>query len=358
MRYHTTIEIAGREISLDQPAYFIADIAANHDGELSRAKELIWRAKDAGADCAKFQHFLADKIVSDVGFSQLEGVESHQSGWERSVCEVYDQYHTRREWSEELAETCKSAQIDFMTTPYDYEAIDYFRDKIVAYKVGSGDITYKSAVERIARIGLPVLLACGAATMEETIDAVELVLSHNPSLVLMQCNTNYTGSLNNFRYVNLQVLRAFALRWPGLVLGFSDHTPGHSAVLGAVTLGARVIEKHFTDDVTRKGPDHCFAMNPSTWRAMVDASRELEFALGDGVKRIEGNEHQTVIVQRRALRLRHSLPAGAVLCVDHLEALRPCPPGACSPSQIDSVVGRSLAKEKQAGEAVDWTDLI
>jgi sialic acid synthase SpsE len=201
MRYNTSINIGDREISLDQPTYFIADIAANHDGELERAKSLIWKAKEAGADCAKFQHFLADQIVSDVGFSSEEGKISHQANWRKSVSEVYDQYHTRRDWTPVLVDTCKSAGIDFMTTPYDFEAIDMFRDIIPAYKIGSGDITFSQALERIACVGKPVLLATGASNMAEVEEAVELILSNNPSLCLLQCNTNYTGSLENFRCV-------------------------------------------------------------------------------------------------------------------------------------------------------------
>lgn len=355
--YDTRLAIGGRDVSLSSPVYFIADIAANHDGSLDRAKDLIRKAKAAGADCAKFQHFIAGKIVSDVGFSKGVGQVSHQAKWKQSVAEVYDRYHTRREWTRTLVDTCREAAIDFMTTPYDFEAIDMFKDIVPAYKIGSGDITFHGAVERMAKTGKPILLATGAATMEEVENAVELILRHNTSLCLMQCNTNYTGNLENFRYVNLRVLQTFAARWPGMVLGLSDHTPGHSAVLGAVALGARVVEKHFTDDNTREGPDHSFALNPTTWRAMVDATRELEMALGDGVKRIESNEQETVIIQRRALRMTGPLPAGTVLAETHLEALRPCPAGAVPPSRLADVIGKRLVVDKEAGKELLWTDL-
>ncbi len=357
MTYDTAFEIDGQEISINAPTYFIADIAANHDGDLERAKDLIWKAKEAGADSAKFQHFMADRIVSDVGFAGPEGQVSHQASWKKSVVEVYDQYHTRRDWTDTLRETCEEAKIAFMTTPYDFEAIDMFADIIPAYKIGSGDITFHAAVARIAAIGKPVLLACGATTMDEVVQAVDVILRHNRKLCLMQCNTNYTGSLENFGFVNLRVLQSFAIRWPGLPLGFSDHTPGHSAVLGAVALGARVVEKHFTDDNSREGPDHSFALNPTTWRAMVDATRELEASLGDGIKRIEGNESETVVIQRRALRLTGDLPAGTVLEEAHVEALRPCPVGAIDPTHMGDVVGKVLTADKARGKELYWTDL-
>ena len=142
-----------------------------------------------------------------------------------------------------------------------------------------------------------------------------------------------------------------------MVLGFSDHTPGHSAVVGAVSLGARVIEKHFTDDNTRIGPDHSFALNPNTWRAMVNAILELEMALGDGVKRVEKNEKETVIIQRRALRMAQNLSKGTIIEEKHLEALRPCPTGAFNPSEIDQILGHRLAKDKCLGDAVMKEDI-
>ncbi|CAN7170125.1 N-acetylneuraminate synthase family protein [Phenylobacterium sp. LjRoot219] len=357
MGWDSEVWIGARRTALDEPAYFIADIAANHDGELARARELIWRAKEAGADCAKFQHFLAGKIVSGPGFDELGAQVAHQSGWKKSVVEVYDQYHTRRDWTDALVETCREAGIDYMTTPYDAEALDSQLPHVPAIKIGSGDITFDPLVSRAAASGKPLLLATGAADLADVEHAVGQVLAHTRQLVLMQCNTNYSGAEENFRSVNLRVLQSFAQRWPDMVLGFSDHTPGHAAVLGAVTLGARVIEKHFTDDNAREGPDHGFAMNPRTWREMVQAVRQLEAALGDGVKRVEANEGETVVVQRRALRLRAPLPTGHRLAPEDLEALRPCPPDAVDPRRLDAVVGRTLKAAKAAGDALRWTDL-
>lgn len=358
MNYALSFNIGSTPISIASPTYFIADIGANHDGDLERAKDLIWLSKEAGANCAKFQHFVANKIVSNVGFGAMRSRLSHQASWRKSVAEVYDQYHAKREWTQDLIDTCEKAKIDFMTTPYDTEAIELFKDTIPAYKIGSGDITFHTAIERIAKIGKPVLLATGAADMNDVEAAVRIVLEHNDKLCLLQCNTNYTGSYDNFRYVNLRTILSFLQKWPGIPVGFSDHTPGHSAVLGAIALGARVVEKHFTDDNNREGPDHSFALNPVTWRAMIDASRELEASLGDGVKRVEPNEEDTVIIQRRALRAIGNLEKGTVLEEHHLQALRPCPADAISPDRLREVLGRRLAVAKGAEEALLWSDLI
>lgn len=357
MTYSSRIRIGERMIDPLHPTYFIADIAANHDGDLERAKSLIRLAKDAGADCAKFQHFKAADIVSAHGFKTMGAQQSHQSGWQKSVFEIYDAYHTPRTWTDALVRTCQEVGIDFMTTPYDFKAIDSFSPLVPAYKVGSGDITWTAALERIARTGRPVLLATGAAEMAEVERAVEVILEHTPDLVLMQCNTNYTGALENFRSVNLNVLRSFAVHWPGMVLGLSDHTSGHAAVLGAIALGARVIEKHFTDDNSRVGPDHHFAMTPRTWREMVDRSRELELAMGDGVKRIEANETETVVIQRRAVRAAEPLPAGTVLAPKHLTVLRPCPADGLPPYRLDDLTGRTTRIDLPEGAHISWEHL-
>jgi N-acetylneuraminate synthase len=329
--------------------YFIADIASNHDGSLDRAKELIKLCAESGAHCAKFQHFKAESIVSAEGFKSLK--IAHQAKWEKPVFETYQDYSLNREWNSVLAETANGCGIDFMTTPYDFEAVDQVYDLVPGYKIGSGDITYLQLIEYIAKKGKPVYLATGASTMEEVERAVEAVLKHNPHLCLLQCNTNYTGDEENFKYVNLNVLHSYRLHWPSVILGLSDHTHGSSTALGAVALGAKVIEKHFTDDATRIGPDHAFAMEPPEWKSMVKAVRELELAMGDGVKRVEANEAESVIVQRRALRLKTDHGKEQIHAED-IEALRPCPDGALNPSQLDDVVGRTLTHGLPAGREI------
>ncbi|WP_321419199.1 N-acetylneuraminate synthase family protein [uncultured Methanomethylovorans sp.] len=358
MMYDSQINVNKREISIDSPTYFIADIASNHDGDIERANELIWLAKEAGADAVKFQHFKANKIVSDYGFTHLDTKNSHQTSWKKSVFEVYKQYECNRDWTEELAKTAKKAKIDFLTTPYDLEAVELLDPFIPAYKIGSGDITWIDFIENIARRNKPVILATGASNMDDVERAVACILKYNRQLMLLQCNTNYTGATDNFKYINLKVLEAFAIRYPSMILGLSDHTPLHATVLGAITLGARVIEKHFTDNNAREGPDHVFSMNPKTWREMIDRSRELELSLGNGIKRIELNEKETSIVQRRCLRLTHNMKAGESIKEDDLESLRPAPKGAIEPYNLHKVLGKTLAISKSEGDAIFAKDFV
>lgn len=357
MRYDSLIRVSGREVSIDAPVYFVADIASNHDGDLERAKALIHAAAEAGANAVKFQHFRADKIVSDYGFRSLGGQLGHQARWGKPVFEVYRECECNREWNVELADTACAAGVHFMTTPYDTEAVNMLDPYIPAYKIGSGDISWTEFIQYIAQRGKPVFLATGASSMEDVARAVEAVLAVNSQLVLMQCNTNYTGSLENFHHVNLRVLQAYGLKYPNMVLGLSDHTPGHATVLGAVALGARVVEKHFTDDNSRSGPDHAFSMNPASWREMVERTRELQAALGDGVKRVEANEADTVVLQRRCLRLTRDMAAGEVLTGSDLESLRPAPTGALEPYRVAEALGRPLLFGKVKGDALFAADM-
>ena len=353
----TGFEIEGRKVGPEEPTYFIADIAANHDGDLERAKLLIRLAQEAGADAAKFQHVRAEQIVSASGFEQLGGQIGHQASWNKRVVDVYREASVPWEWTADLRAECDRHGIAFFSSPYDPGAVDHVDPFVAVYKVGSGDIDWLEELEHIGRKGKPVILATGAATMEEVERAMAVLEAHTPHIGLMQCNTNYTADERNHDFLNLRVLSAYADRWPSAVLGLSDHTHGNSAVLGAVALGARMVERHFTDDNDREGPDHRFALDPDAWAAMVEDTRRLESALGDGVKVVEGNEDETRIVQRRGLWTKHHLPAGHVLSREDLEVLRPSLPGAASPADLDRIVGSALRRALAPGEAVRWEDL-
>jgi len=336
------MKIGNRELGPQSPTYFIADVAANHDGVLDKALELMTLAKDAGADAAKFQHFRADHIVSDKGFRELGTQQSHQSTWSKSVYEVYRDASLPWEWTKPLADHAQSIGIDFFTSPYDLEAIDFVDEFVPAYKVGSGDITWLEVIDHMASKGKPILLATGASTLEEVQRAVATVARHGVPYSVMQCNTNYTGVVENLRHIHLNVLNTYREEFPEAILGLSDHTHGDVTVLGAVAMGARVVEKHFTDDVTHEGPDHHFSMTPTTWSDMVERTRELEAALGSGDKVIADNEQETVVIQRRGLRFARDMSAGEVIQASDLVALRPATPGIITPDAVGSVVGKTL----------------
>lgn len=352
------LQIGNHTIGEEHPTYFIADIAANHDGSLERAKLLIRLAKESGADAAKFQNFQAPKIVSDYGFSHMNAQVSHQAKWEKSVSEVYASASIPFEWTPILKETCDAVGIDYFSSPYDFDAIDMLDPYVPAYKIGSGDITWIEACERIASKGKPVLLATGASNIGDVQRAVHAIRQFNLQLVLMQCNTNYTAEDGNFDNIHLNVLKTYQAMFPELILGLSDHTHGHATVLGAVALGARVVEKHFTDDNNRVGPDHPFAMNPQTWADMVKATRQLERALGSGDKVVAENERETVIIQRRCLRAAREIKPGEVFTREMIDVLRPATQGGILPYEISEVLGLKALERIPKGQELRWTQLV
>lgn len=349
--------IGNKHIGRGLPTYFIADIGANHNGNLERAKELIYLCAEAGADAAKFQHFSANTIVSDHGFKSLGSQKSHQANWKKSVYEIYKDASINIEWTGTLKETCHQAGVEFLTSPYSIDLVDIVDPFVPAYKIGSGDITWLEIINHMAFKKKPLLLATGSASFEDVCRAVDNIFLITKDIVLMQCNTNYTGSIENFKFVNLNVLNSYQHRYPDVLLGLSDHTPGHATVLGAVALGACVIEKHFTDNTKQEGPDHSFSMDPVTWKDMVMRTRELELALGSSVKKIEDNEKETVVLQRRSIRARKELIAGTVLLREDVEVLRPCPVDAIPPYQINDVIGSVLNRDIKSGENIKWNDL-
>ncbi|WP_286968658.1 N-acetylneuraminate synthase family protein [Flavobacterium sp. UBA4854] len=346
------IKFGNRVIGKGEPLYFIADIGANHDGSLEKAYQLIELAKEAGADAAKFQNFQASKIVSKVGFENLGSQLSHQASWKKSVYEVYEDASLSWDWTPLLKAKCKEVGIDFFTSAYDFESIEEVDPYVDLYKIGSGDITWIEILEYTAKKGKPILIATGASEMTDVVRAMNAIEAITDDVVLMQCNTNYTVDKDKFKYVNLNVLKKFAQRFPNAILGLSDHTFGHATVLGAVALGATVIEKHFTDSNENEGPDHKFAMNPQTWREMVDNANEVYYALGDGIKKIEENEKKSFVVQRRCLRATANFDADHIITEHDLEPLRPIPEDGLAPYQLKDILGKKLTSSIKRGEHI------
>ena len=344
------IKIGNRIIGPGDPPYFIADIGANHDGSLEKAYKLIELAKEAGADAAKFQNFNAEQIVSKIGFESLGAQLGHQSKWKKSVFEVYKDATISKDWTPLLKLKCQEVGIDYFTSPYDIDSVDHVNPYVDIYKIGSGDITWLEIIEHIASKNKPILIATGASEMTDIFRAIEIVEKYTNDYVLMQCNTNYTLDNDKYKFVNLNVLKTFTSIFPNAILGLSDHTVGHATVLGAIALGAVFIEKHFTDSNLNDGPDHKFAMNPSTWKEMVVNANILYHSLGNGIKRVEDNEKEAKLVQRRCLRAIRNLNVGTTLTKEHIVSLRPAPLDGYEPYEIDNLVGRTLCKEILEGE--------
>ena len=337
-------KIGKKKISETSKVYFIADIAANHDGDLKRAKKLIKLAAQSGADAVKFQHFKAETIVSDYGFN-MRGKEDHQAKWKKSVFEIYKNASLNIKWTKSLFEESKKNKIDFMTAPYDLNYVDDVYKYICAYKIGSGDLNWRELLVKISKKNKPVFLATGASSIDEVVRSVKLIQKYNKKIVLMQCNTNYTYEDKNYDFINLNVIKSYKKKFKdNVILGLSDHTKGHATVLGSVALGTRVIEKHFTDNNNRKGPDHYFSMNPKAWSEMVEQTRILERSLGDGIKKIEKNEILTNFIQRRGSYAKKEIKKNTLINKDDIIFLRPNFHGSISPFSGKKTFGKSNKK--------------
>jgi N-acetylneuraminate synthase len=390
----TEITIGKRKVGPAHPVYFIADVASNHCGDLAKAREIIRACAEAGVDAVKMQNFAAETIVSDYGFKHLGGVRTHQSAWKQSVFDSYKAASIPLNWTQELRALCDELGLDYFTSPYSLELVRAVAQDVCAFKLGSGDLTWHEEIAEMCRQGKPVLIATGASTMAEVEGAMAVALANSRQILLMQCNTEYTANIREtreqklarFRHINLRVLETFARRWPQVPVGLSDHTHGALTVLGAVGLfDCCAVEKHFTLDNTLEGQDHAFSMTPAGWRKMVDETaalkrkltgvnslaerlnitrglvddpEALDCAIGDGVKRLEANETNTVIVQRRSVCATRALPAGQTLAASDMTVLRPCPPGALPPYRLPELVGRRLGRAIAAGENILPADMV
>jgi len=347
------IKLRDRWVGEGGPSFLIAEIGSNFNGSLERAKKLIDLAKSSGADAVKFQCFATDKIISKEGF---EGLKSgFQAKWGKSVYQVYKDAEFPRKWHKELFDYSENKGIIFFSSPYDKEAVDILDDLgVPAFKIGSGDITWLEMIKYIASKGKPVILGVGASTISEIDEAKKAIRSQgNQEIILLQCVTNYPS---HFESANIKAMKAMGEMFDVLV-GYSDHTPGSLVPLGAVALGACVIEKHFTDDKTLVGPDHPFAMDGKDFREMADSIRILEKALGSPVKDVYAEESETIILQRRCLRAAKDISAGEAITRDKVVALRPLANNCLAPKYEDAIVGKKARSNLKKGEPFTWSNI-
>lgn len=357
------VKIQNRLIGIDHPTYIIAEVGSNFDGDIERAKKLAKLAKDLGADCYKIQNFLAPKIVSNYGFRHLK--VAHQAKWPKPVTEIYKDAEFPRDKVKELADYCSGIGIDFVSAPYDTEAVDLLEHvNVPAYKIGSGEIDNLPFLSYVAKTQKPILLSCGASTLEEVKRAVSTIEeARNTQIIILQCIVSYPSKIDQ---ANLRVLETFQKTFPYPV-GYSDHTigvegggddplRGLTIPLAAVALGARVIEKHFTDDRKRVGPDHPFAIEPDEFNWMVGGIRAVERALGTPIKNITPIEKETYIIQRRGIYAHRNISLGEKFQESSLEFLRPAI--GLRPPQISEILGKPASRNVQQGEPITRQDVV
>jgi sialic acid synthase SpsE len=346
------LKIGKRLVGHGHPAYIIAEIGANFDHSLSKAKELCDAAKEAGADCAKFQSFISEKIVSAKGFARMQLKGVHGS-WGRPVNEVFKDAEFPRDWHAEVMEHCNKIGIDFSTSPYDKEAVDLCVDLKVPYiKIGSGEITWLEMLEYIAKKNMPMILATGDATLSEIDEAIQTIeATGNRQLILLQCITNYPSQIES---ANINVLKTYQNAFD-ILTGYSDHSPGDVVVLGSIALGGCVVEKHFTLNKKDKGPDHPHSMDVKEMTQMIKNIRMLEVAMGSTRKFVVEEEAETVTVQRRGLYAARKIIKGQVIQEEDLDVLRPAL--GILPKYKSVVIGKTAKVNIEMNDPIFWDNL-
>ncbi len=341
-----TVDIAGTAVPAPDDVYVIAEAGVNHNGDVDLAHRLVDVATAAGADAVKFQTFDPAKLVSSAAASTPYQQRRGGAGDQRSLLEALTLPATA--WAE-LRDHAAEAGTTFLSTPFDLDSAAMLVELgLPALKVSSGELTNVPYLRELATMGVTLLVSTGMGDEEEVAAAVEAA-SGAPGLVLFHCVSAYPAPVEE---CNLRAIPALAARH-GIPVGWSDHTPGLTTALGAVALGAAVLEKHFTTDRDLPGPDHQASLEPDELTAYVRESKQLALALGDGVKRRMPSEMENAALVRRSWHAAADLPAGTVLEAGHLALLRP--EGGMSPA-VD-LRGRRLARAVSSGNPLTHDDV-
>ncbi|WP_418791006.1 pseudaminic acid synthase [Phosphitispora sp. TUW77] len=345
------ITIGSKTIGPGSPCFIIAEAGSNHDRDLGQAKQLIDVAVEAGADAVKFQTFTADKIAANTVHeimklgNEYEGVQT--------LYELYKGLELPREWQHELMEYAVGKGIIFLTTPFDYDAVEQMEVlNVPAYKIASFELVDLPFLNYIAKKGKPVILSTGMASLGEIEEALDAVYkSGNRQAVLLHCGISYPMPLQE---VNLAVMETLNIAFQ-VPVGYSDHTLGITVPIAAAAWGARVIEKHFTIDKTLKGPDHKFALNPVELKAMVKGIREAEMCVGSPVKRLAESEKIHHMRGRRSIFAVTDIPRGTEITGEMLAILRPGV--GLHPRYLDKVIGRKASVDIKANDPITWDNI-
>jgi sialic acid synthase SpsE len=346
------ITLGERALGDGAPALLIAEIGSNHDGDLERALDLVDAAADAGADAVKFQSFRAATLLA-------RRWPAPDGGWKAAEAyPVLERLEVPAEWHARLRERAHARGVVFLSTPFDVERARLLAALgVPAFKVASGDLTHVPLLRALGSFGRPIVLSTGLATPAEIEAALAVIAEgagaaeRRPPVVLLHCVSLYPLAPGD---ANLRALATLRARF-GCPVGWSDHSPGHTLALGAIALGACVVEKHFTDDRRRRGPDHPIAMEPAEFRAMAAAVRELECGLGDGEKRPRPGEEPERRWARRSVYAARALVTGTVLAEADLKVVRPAI--GLAPAAVDRLIGRRLVRPLAVDEPLAAEDV-
>lgn len=326
----------------------IAEAGVNHNGSMDLAKQLIDAAADAGVDYVKFQTFKAENLVTK---DAKQAEYQQRNAQDDSQYAMLKKLELSQEQHYELIEYCKQRGVRFLSTAFDFESVGFLHSlNLGVWKIPSGEITNYPYLKKIAQYGEPVILSTGMSTNED-IDAAIKALCDNglkhEQITLLHCNTEYPTPMQD---VNLRAMNALREHF-GVKVGYSDHTKGIDAPIAAVALGAEVIEKHFTLDKTLPGPDHKASLEPQELKAMVNAIRNIEQALGDGEKHVSDSERKNMPIVRKSIVAARDIKQGELLTEENLTTKRPG--NGISPMCWESVVGTKAVRDFKIDELIE-----
>lgn len=328
----------------------IAEAGVNHNGDINIAKKLIDVAAESGADIVKFQTAKAENVVSRFAKKCEYQIENTGNDAESQLEMIQKLVLDDSAWPI-LIEYCKQKNIEFLSTPFDIESVRLLHNLgLEIFKIPSGEITNLPYLREIGKLNQQVILSTGMANLGEIESAIEVLVdsgTKRENITLLQCNTEYPTP---FTDVNLKAMKSLKKAFH-LPVGYSDHTPGIAIPLAAVGMGAKVIEKHFTLDKNMEGPDHKASLEPHELKAMVQGIREIELALGDGVKRTSASEAKNKPIARKSIVANRAIKKGEILNESNLYTKRPA--GGISPMEWDKVIGTSAVRDFEPDEMIE-----
>lgn len=326
----------------------IAEAGVNHNGDLNLAKQLIDAAAASGADLVKFQTFNADRLVTRS--AKKAGYQNQTTDSEESQHAMLRRLELSAEMHNELIAHCALRNIGFFSTGFDIESIDLLRSLGQDhFKIPSGEITNLPYLRNIGRLGKTVILSTGMATMgdiEAAIDVLGRAGTPRANITVLHCTTEYPTPMDE---VNLRAMQSIHAAF-GVAVGYSDHTSGIEVAIAAVAMGASVIEKHFTLDRNLPGPDHKASLEPEDLKAMVAAIRNIEIALGDGIKRLTPSEARNKPIARKSLVASKSIKSGEIFSAQNITTKRPGT--GISPMRWDEVMGQVAQRDYQEDDLI------
>lgn len=325
----------------------IAEAGVNHNGSLELAKKMALAAKHAGADIVKYQTAVPELVISK--FAEKAAYQKDATGAGESQLDMVRRIHFGFEAHAQLKHYCDSIGIAYLSTPFDLESLQFLETlHMPVYKVPSGEITNLPYLQHVAACRKPVILSTGMSTLDEIRDAVNVLEKGGAAgVTLLHCNTEYPTPMQDANLTAMQDLRVHF----GLPVGYSDHTLGIEADIAAVALGAEIIEKHFTLDKTMEGPDHKASLSPTELAAMVNAIRNTEKALGNGIKHVTQSEAKNKAVARKSIVAKRAIAAGEAYTEQNLTVKRPG--DGISPMRWYEVLGKTAPRAFEEDEKIE-----